>query len=137
MHADRCLGEAAAGAAAVAAGAAAVAAEELSAFGRVPATTLRRRLAKLAASGLVDSVSHHLGAFGTNPRHRHFPTEKGIKAAANVEQGVELFLSEYPVSREWFRLLTDRLYAVAVLYHVAAMIAKCGYVVVQRLCPLK
>ena len=97
--------------------------DELSAFGQTPATTLRRRLAKLAASGLVNSVAHHLGALGPNPRHRHFPTEKGIEAAANVEHGVELFLSEYPVSREWFRLLTERLDAVAVLYHVAAMIA--------------
>ena len=35
--------------------------EELSSFGRVPATTLRRRLAKLAERGLVDSVPHHLG----------------------------------------------------------------------------
>ena len=97
--------------------------EELSAFGRVPATTLRRRLGKLAASGLVDSVPHHLGSLGTNPRRRHFPTEKGIEAAAQVEHGTEIFLSEYPVSREWFRLLTERLDAVAVLYHVAAMIA--------------
>ena len=30
--------------------------EELSAFGRIPATTLRRRLAKLAGLGLVESV---------------------------------------------------------------------------------
>ena len=97
--------------------------EELSAFGRVPATTLRRRLGKLAAIGLVDSVPHHLGSLGTNPRRRHFPTEKGIEAAAQVEHGTEIFLSEYPVSREWFRLLTERLDAVAVLYHVAAMIA--------------
>ncbi len=99
-------------------------AEELSAFGRVPATTLRRRLGKLAASGLVDFVAHHLGALGTNPRRRHFPTVQGIEAAANVEHGTERFLSEYPVSREWFRILTDRLDAVAVLYNVAAMIAK-------------
>ena len=97
--------------------------EELSAFGRIPATTLRRRLGKLAASGLVDSVAHHLSALGPNPRQRHFPTEKGIEAAARVEHGAERFLIEYPVSREWFRLLTDRLDAVAVLYHVAAMIA--------------
>ena len=96
--------------------------EELSAFGRIPATTLRRRLAKLAETGLVDSVAHHLGSLGTNPRQRHFPTEKGIEAAANVEHGTERFLSEYPVSREWFRILTDRMDAVAVLYHVAAMI---------------
>ena len=97
--------------------------EELSAFGRIPATTLRRRLAKLASSGLVYSVAHHLGALGTNPKRRHFPTEKGIEAGARVEHGVERFLTEYPVSREWFRLLTDRLDAVAVLYYVAAMIA--------------
>ena len=98
-------------------------AEELSAFGRIPATTLRRRLAKLASSGLVDSVTHHLGALGTNPRQRYFPTDKGIEAGARAEHGVERFLTEYPVSREWFRLLTDRLDAVAVLYHVSAMIA--------------
>ena len=99
-------------------------AEELSAFGRIPATTLRRRLAKLAETGLVDSFPHHLDALGPNPKRRYFPTEKGIEAAARVEHGVERFLSEYPVSREWFRLLTDRLDAVAVLYHVAAMIAR-------------
>ena len=98
--------------------------EELSAFGRVPATTLRRRLAKLSENGLVDSVPHHLGSLGPNPKQRHFPTEKGIEAAARVEHGVERFLSEYPVSREWFRLLTERLDAVAVLYHVAAAVAR-------------
>ncbi|MCY3691647.1 MAG: hypothetical protein OXI54_01205 [Chloroflexota bacterium] len=97
--------------------------DELSAFGRIPATTLRRRLAKLAGLGLADSVSHHLNALGPNPKQRHFSTERGIEAAAGVEHGTERFLSEYPVSREWFRLLTDRLDAVAVLYHVAAMIA--------------
>ena len=98
--------------------------EELSAFGRIPATTLRRRLAKLAASGLVDSVSHHLNALGPNPRRRHFPTQRGIEAAARAEHGTERILSEYPVSREWFRILTERLDAVAVLYHVATMIAR-------------
>ena len=98
--------------------------DELSAFSGIPKTTLRRRLAKLAGLGLADSVSHHLGSLGPNPRRRHFPTERGIEAAARVEHGTERFLSEYPVSREWFRLLTDRLDAVAVLYHVAAIIAR-------------
>ncbi len=98
--------------------------DELSSFGRIPATTLRRRLAKLAERGLVDSVPHHLSVLGPNPKHRYFPTERGIEAAASVEHGVERFLSEYPVSREWFRLLTERLDSVAVLYHVAAMIAR-------------
>ena len=98
--------------------------DELSSFARIPATTLRRRLVKLAGLGLVDSVPHHLGSLGPNPKQRHFPTEQGIEAAARVEHGTERFLSEYPVSREWFRLLTERLDAVAVLYHVAAMFAK-------------
>ena len=98
-------------------------ADELSEFGRIPATSLRRRLAKLAGRGLADSVAHHLDALGPNPRRRHFPTELGIEGAARVEHGTERFLSEYPVSREWFRLLTERLDAVAALYHVAAMIA--------------
>jgi len=98
--------------------------DELSAFGGIPKTTLRRRLAKLAGLGLADSVSHHLNALGPNPKQRHFPTERGIEAAAHVEHGAERFLGEYPVSREWLRLLTDRLDAVAVLYHLAAMIAK-------------
>ena len=98
--------------------------EELSSFGRVPATTLRRRLAKLAGRGLADSIPHHLDALGPNPKRRHFPTERGIEAAARVEHGAERFLSEYPVSREWFRILTERLDAVAALYHVAAVITR-------------
>ena len=40
-----------------------------------------------------------------------------------MEHCTERFLSEYPVSREWFRLLTERLDSVAVLNHVAAVIA--------------
>ena len=98
--------------------------EELSSFGRVPATTLRRRLAKLAGRGLADSIPHHLDTLGPNPKRRHFPTERGIEAAARVEHGAERFLSEYPVSREWFRILTERLDAVAALYHVAAVITR-------------
>ena len=98
-------------------------ADELSSFGRIPATTLRRRLAKLAGRGLVDSVPHHLDALGPNPKRRHFPTERGIEAAARVEHGTERFLSEYPGSRQWFRILTERLDALAALYHLAAVIA--------------
>ena len=96
---------------------------ELSLFGRVPASTIRDRLEKLAQRGLVDSISHRLGALGPHPRRRYFPTEKGITAGGSVEHGTERFLSEYPVSRQWFWLLADRLDAIAVLYHVAALIA--------------
>ena len=97
--------------------------DELSRFGRVPVSTLRGRLGKLAEQGLVDSVPHHLGVLGPHPKRRHFPTEQGIVAGGRIEHGTEYFLSEYPVSRQWFRLLAERLDAVAVLHRVAAMIA--------------
>ncbi len=97
--------------------------DELSRFGRVPASTLRDRLGKLTDRGLVDSVPHHLGSLGPHPKRRYFPTERGIVAGGRIEHGTERFLSEYPVSRRWFRLLAERLDAVAVLYGVAAMIA--------------
>ena len=91
---------------------------ELARFNREPSTTLRGRLDRLA-----DSVSHRLGALGPKPQRRYFPTEKGIHAAAALEPGIGRFLAGQPVSRQWFRLLAERLDAVAVLYHVAALIA--------------
>ena len=96
---------------------------ELARFNRAPATTLRGRLERLAELGLVDSVSHSLGALGPKPQRRYFPTGKGIHTAAALEWGTKTFLADHPVSRQWFRLLTERLDAVAVLYHVAALIA--------------
>ena len=93
------------------------------AAGSLPVWRSCSGLAKLAASDLVDSIPHHLNSLGPPPRRRHFPTEKGIEAAARVEHCTERFLSEYPVSREWFRLLTECLDSVAVLNHVAAVIA--------------
>ncbi len=97
--------------------------DELSRFGRVPASTLRDRLKKLAVRGLADSVSHHLSVLGPHPKRRYFPTERGIVAGGRIEHGAEYFLTEYPVSKQWFRLLAERLDAVAVLYRVAATIA--------------
>ena len=73
--------------------------------------------------GMVDSVSHSATILGLHPNLRHFPTEKGIVAGGRIEHGTNTFLREYPVSRQWFRLLAERLDAVAVLYHVAAMVA--------------
>ena len=81
------------------------------------------RLVKLSEMGLVDSVSHRLGSLGPRPQLCYFPTEHGIAAAAKGEGNTERFLSMYPASKEWFRLLAERLDAVAVLYHVAALIA--------------
>ena len=97
--------------------------DELSRFGRVPASTMRERLSKLTKRGLVDSVSHQLSVLGSRPQRRYFPTEQGIVAGGRIEHGTDYFLSEYPVSRQWFRLLAERMDAVAVLYRLAAMIA--------------
>ena len=97
--------------------------DELSRFGRVPVTTLRDRLGKLAKRGLVNSVQHHLSVLGPHPKRRYFPTGEGIVAGGRIEHGTETFLSEYPVSRQWYRLLADRLDAVAALYRTAALVA--------------
>ena len=97
--------------------------DDLARFGRVPASTLRERLDRLAERGLVDSVSHHLGALGSRPQRRYFPTNKGVTAAGAATQGRQHMLTAYPLSKQWFRLLAERLDAVAVLYRVAAMIA--------------
>ena len=97
--------------------------DELSRFGRVPASTLRDRLKKLATMGMADSVPHSLTVLGPHPHLRYFPTEKGIDAGAMAEHGTKTFLREYPVSRQWFKLLADRMDAVAMLYRAAALVA--------------
>ncbi len=97
--------------------------DELARFERVPASTLRERLDKLVNRGLVDTASHHLGALGSRPQRRYFPTDKGVTAAGAATQGRKHMLTAYPVSKQWFRLLSERLDAVAVLYRVAAMVA--------------
>ena len=50
--------------------------DELARFGRIPASTLRQRLDKLAKRGLADSVSHHLGVLGSRPSAATFPRIK-------------------------------------------------------------
>ena len=97
--------------------------DELSRFGRLPASTLRDRLKKLTERGLVDSVTHHLSVLGTRPQRRYFPTAKGVTAGGMSTEGEGHMLRAYPVSKQWFRLLAERLDAVAVLYRVAAMVA--------------
>ena len=97
--------------------------EELTRFGRVPASTLRDRLKKLTKRGLADSVPHHLSVLGTRPQRRYFPTAKGVTAAGAATKGEGHMLRAYPVSKQWFRLLAERLDAVAVLHRVAVMVA--------------
>ena len=96
---------------------------ELSCIGRVPVSTLRDRLATLTQRGLVDSVPHRLGLLGPHPQHRYFPGPAGLTAASAATTDPAAFLHAYPLSRQWFRLLAARLDAVAVLYHVATLVA--------------
>ena len=93
------------------------------ASGRLPNSTLRDRLASLTERELADSLPHRLSALGTHPSHRYFPTDKGIVSAGAAARGLERLLEAHPVSRQWLRLLAERLDAVAVLYHVTAMVA--------------
>ena len=96
---------------------------ELSILGRVPISTLKARLRKLTDLGLVDFIAHRLADLGPRPHRRHFPTRKGIFVAAGFTHGVKHMLESYPLSRRWFQLLAERLDAVGVLYHTAAMVA--------------
>ena len=97
---------------------------ELAQLNRVPVSTLRDRLDKLSERGLVDSRLHRLDALGPRPRRRYFPTVAGIRALADDEADLQRLLRIYPVSKQWFKLLAERLDAVAVCYHIAAMIAE-------------
>jgi len=97
---------------------------ELAQLNRVPVSTLRDRLDKLSERGLVDSRLHRLDALGPRPRRRYFPTPAGIRALADDEPDLQRLLRIYPISKQWFKLLAERLDAVAVCYHAAAMIAE-------------
>jgi hypothetical protein len=97
---------------------------ELAHLRRMPASTLRDQLVKLTERGLVNARSHRLHVLGSRPQRRYFPTPGGIRAMADDKDDQQRLLHVYPISKQWFRLLTDRLDAVAVVYHVAALIAE-------------
>ncbi len=98
--------------------------KELSNFGRVPASTIRDRLEKLIGRGLVDSIPHRLSALGPHSQRRYFPTRSGVASGGAATRGQDYFLRNYPVSRQCFRLLANRLDAIAVTYHVASLVAE-------------
>ena len=99
--------------------------DELAAFIRIPVNTLRERLARLAKKGFVQSLPHRLQLLGARPQRLFYPTREGITAIADGDAGIERLMRLYPVSRQWFRVLAERLDTVAVLYRVASMIAEC------------
>ena len=95
---------------------------ELAHFSRVPASTLRGRLAQLHERGLADARPHRLKMLGPRPQQRYFPTAAGV--AALGEALPDDLPRLYPVSRQWFRLLTERLDSVALVYRAAALVAE-------------
>ena len=97
---------------------------ELAQLNRVPVSTLRDQLTKLSERGLADSRPHRLAVLGGRPQRRYFPTPAGIRALAHDEDDQQRLLRIYPVSKQWFRLLAERLDSVAVLYHLAALVAE-------------
>ncbi|MDE2967167.1 MAG: replication-relaxation family protein [Chloroflexota bacterium] len=98
--------------------------DEMAAFIRLPANTLRERLARLAGKRLADSRPLRLQLLGARPQRRFFPTREGIVGLAGGSRaGIERLMRLYPVSRQWFRVLGERLDAVAALYRVASIIA--------------
>ena len=50
---------------------------------------------------------------GSYPQRRYFPTPAGIRALADDEAEAQRPLRVYPVSKQWLRLLAERLDAIA------------------------
>ena len=89
---------------------------------RIPASTLRDRLRTLASYGFAGSLQNWLSQLGPRPQLRWYPTQEGIREAIGDGDETE-FLRFRPVSRQWFRLLAERLDAIAVIYYVASLVA--------------
>ena len=96
---------------------------ELASFTREPVSSLRDRLDRLRRRGLADWRPHQLAELGERPQRRWFPTAEGIAAAEEANSDNHL-LRTAPVSRQWFRLLAERLDSVAIIYAVATRIAQ-------------
>ena len=60
---------------------------ELSHIGRIPLSTIRDRLERLAERGLAGSVAHRTSALGPHAQRRYFPTPKGIIAGGAATEG--------------------------------------------------
>jgi hypothetical protein len=98
-------------------------AEELSRLKRVPNSTLREQLGKLRGMGLVASHPHRLAMLTGHPVRRFIPTATAIAVLADDDHAYKELLRRHPVSRQWLRLLAERLDGVALVYELAALIA--------------
>ena len=97
---------------------------ELASFTRKPVSSLRDRLVGLRRRGLADWRPHRLAELGERPQRRWFPTSEGVAAACEASGEGEGLLGTAPVSRQWLRLLIERLDSIAVIYRVTMRIAE-------------
>ena len=97
---------------------------ELARFTREPVSRLRDRLSQLRGRGLADWRPHRLAELGERPQRRWFPTSAGVDAACETSGDGDGLLRTAPVSRQWLRLLTERLDSIAIIYRVAVRIAE-------------
>ena len=92
---------------------------------RTPASvdTLRRRLRNLRETGLISSIEVGTPTVDTVPRY--YPTLLGISSAAEFKGlSVTEFRREYPVSREWFEILLERLDSVIACYRLSGWVGQ-------------
>ncbi|MCY4393226.1 MAG: hypothetical protein OXE43_14455 [Chloroflexi bacterium] len=97
---------------------------ELASFTREPISSLRDRLSQLRRRGLADWRLHRLAEVGNQRRWGRSPSSAGIDAACGGSGDGDGLLCTAPVSRQWLRLLAERLDGLAVIYRVAVRIAE-------------
>ena len=97
--------------------------EDLSRIKRVPRSTLRERLSKLRRMGLAEAHPHRLAMLSDRPLRRYVPTAAAVSVLGYDAPARRELLRRRPVSRQWLRLLAERLDGVALVYELAAMIA--------------
>ena len=85
-------------------------------------SAVHQAVARLEQEGLVAAIPH-AGEL-TPPTRRYCLTADGVRRLAELEQvPVDSLLSNRPVSRQWRRVLLDRLGALAVIYRLASAVA--------------
>ena len=97
--------------------------EDFSRLKRAPDSTLREQLGKLRRMGLVASYPHRLAMLSGRALQRYVPTATAVSVLGYDAEARGEMLRRHPVSRQWLRLLAERLDGVALLYELAAMIA--------------
>ncbi len=85
-----------------------------------------RGVGKLESDGYAASISHATGLLAST--RRYHLTGDGLRRLAEVNgAALDDLLRSRPVSRQWQRILVDRLDALAVIYRLAATVANAAH----------